>query len=328
MTPRINSCIIVGAGLSGLVAARTLQDAGVRVTVFEQEGRVGGRMHTYRLGDAVFDGGAQFFTARGDRFKGMVEEWLSAGVAGVWNRGFADAEGNHNEDGYPRYNGIGGMSAVAEHLARDLDVRTGAEVEEARPAGGGWRVVAAGEYHGADAVVLAMPAPVALALVDGSGIDLPPDARRDVEGITYEPCIAVMAIPGGEGAVPEPGGVQVGGDPLFFVADNRRKGISRAPALTIHAGPEFSRAHLDTDDARVTQLLLEAAKDYLGGEGVRETAVYRWVNAMPSEPFGERFVYAEAPAPLIFCGDAYAGPKVEGAVMSGLAAAERLIQED
>lgn len=325
MNPDVSSCTIVGAGLSGLAAAGRLQDAGVRVTVFEREETVGGRMRTDRLGSAVFDSGAQFFTVRGDSFREMVESWVSAGVAEVWTRGFADAEGNHNEDGYPRYRGVGGMAAIAGHLARDLDVRTGAEVEEIRPAGRAWRVVASGSEHEADALVLAMPAPAALALVDRSGVNLPSDARRDLERIAYEPCIAVMAALDGEGAAPRPGGVQIGGEPLFWVADNRRKGISEAPAITIHAGPEFSREHANTDDARVTQLLLEAAKGYLGGAGVRETAVRRWAYSMPSEPFGERFVHIDVPLPLLFCGDAYAGPKVEGAITSGLAAAERLL---
>ena len=321
----VDSCVIVGAGLSGLVAARTLQDACVRVVVLEQREKAGGRMRTDRVGNGVFDHGAQFFTVRGDRFAKMVEGWVSTSIAEVWTRGFADAEGNHNEDGHPRYRGVGGMTAIAEHLAGGLDVRTRAEVGELRPAGQGWTVVAGDSEHDADALVLAMPAPLALALVDGSGVELPPHARRNLEGISYNPCIALMATLDGPGAVPEPGGVQIGSEPLFWVADNHQKGISEVPALTIHTGPGFSREHAATDDAKVTQLLLEAAKVYLGGAGVRETAVYRWVYSMPAEPFVEAFVYAEGPPPVLFCGDAYAGPKVEGAVLSGLATAEKLL---
>jgi predicted NAD/FAD-dependent oxidoreductase len=47
---------------------------------------------------------------------------------------------------------------------------------------------------------------------------------------------------------------------------------------------------------------------------------------MPTKPHKEPFVYVEGPPPLIFCGDAYAGPKVEGSVLSGLAAAEKLLE--
>ncbi len=42
-TPRI---AIIGAGISGLNAALTLQDAGIASTVYEASGRVGGRMHS------------------------------------------------------------------------------------------------------------------------------------------------------------------------------------------------------------------------------------------------------------------------------------------
>ena len=40
--------IIVGAGISGLVAAKLLKDQGHRVTIFEASNRVGGRIQTYR----------------------------------------------------------------------------------------------------------------------------------------------------------------------------------------------------------------------------------------------------------------------------------------
>ncbi len=319
----MQSRIVVGAGLSGLAAARTLQDASVRVTVLEKEEKVGGRMRTDTIRGGVFDHGAQFFTVRSDRFEEIVRAWIFAGVAIEWTRGFADASGEHNEDGYPRYRGTRGMTAIAEHLAIGLDVKTGAKVTSLRRGERGWEIVAGGFTHEASALVLTPPS--ALALVDENGISLPAGARSDLESIVYDPCVALMVLPDTAGAVPEPGGVQIGGDPLFWVADNRRKGISEVPALTIHAGPEWSREHLHSDDGTVSRLLLEEAKDYVG-TGIEATAVYRWKYSQPVVTHDERFVYVEGPPPLVFCGDAYGGPKVEGAVLSGLTAAERLLE--
>ena len=51
---------IIGAGLSGLVAARQLTRAGHDVLVFEANDRVGGRTLSRPLGDAVFDLGGQW----------------------------------------------------------------------------------------------------------------------------------------------------------------------------------------------------------------------------------------------------------------------------
>jgi predicted NAD/FAD-dependent oxidoreductase len=321
----VKSCIIVGAGLSGLVAAQTLEDADVRATVLEKEDKVGGRMRTDRVGSGVFDHGAQFFTVRDDRFERMVEAWVSAGIAKVWTYGFADQNGEKRDDGYPRYRGMRGMTAIAEYLARGLDVQTRAEVTCIRADEWGWEVFAGDVRHTADALLLTAPVPSALALVDGSGISLPTKTREALEGINYDPCIAVMALLGGPSGVPEPGGVQIGGEPLFWVSDNRKKGISEVPAVTIHAGPEWSREHARSDDTTVVRLLLEEAKGYVGTK-VKATAVYRWEHSQPIEPYEKAFIYVEGPPPLIFCGDAFAGPKVEGAVLSGLAAAEKLLQ--
>src|SRR5918992_5580977 len=229
----MESCVIVGAGLSGLAAARALQDAGMRVTILEKEEKVGGRMRTDRIEEGIFDHGAQFFTVRGKRFGEMVEGWLSSGVAEEWTRGFADAYGEKNEDGHPRYKGARGMTAIAELLAQGLDVRTGAEVSGLCRTKRGWKAVARSSTHSADALVLTGPTPPALALVDRNGIPLPEEARKALKGIGYDPCIAVMALLDGESAIPEPGGVQIGGDPLFWIADNQKKGISKASAVTI-----------------------------------------------------------------------------------------------
>ena len=103
---------MVGAGISGLVAAHQLSAAGWRVVVMDEGSEVGGRMATRRIGNGTFDHGAQFFTVRSERFEELVAGWLEAGVIEEWTRGFADAEGRHNDDGHPRYRGSEGMTSV------------------------------------------------------------------------------------------------------------------------------------------------------------------------------------------------------------------------
>ena len=74
------------------------------------------------------DHGAQYFTVYSDRFRGYVDQWIAAGVVREWAQGFYDGAGNLHINGVPRYVGVGGMTAVAKHLATSLDVRTGTRV--------------------------------------------------------------------------------------------------------------------------------------------------------------------------------------------------------
>ena len=77
--------LIVGAGISGLMAARELKKNGYQVLVLDKGRGLGGRMATRRMGGARLDHGAQFMTARQPAFAAIIEEALAAGVQVVGN---------------------------------------------------------------------------------------------------------------------------------------------------------------------------------------------------------------------------------------------------
>jgi renalase len=323
------SCIVVGAGISGLLAAGALQRGGWDVTVLDKGSGVGGRMATRRVGAGTFDHGAQFFTVRGDDFSGLVDGWLGAGAAAEWSRGFADAEGRPNEDGHPRYRGAAGMTSIPEHLASTIDVRIGERAVRVDAHADGWEVACeSGLRLEASALVLAMPVPQALGLASSGNYRLPSTAKKHLEAVSYDPCLALMVLLDGPGGVPQPGGMQIKGEPLDWIGDNQRKGISNLPAITIHAGPEWSSAHFEDDEADVTRRLISFASDHLEADlptRVIETSLARWRYSWVTDAHPETFLAASDNPALLFCGDAFGQPKVEGAALSGLAAANYLL---
>jgi renalase len=323
------TCLIVGAGISGLLAAEALQREGWEVTVLDKGRGVGGRMATRRVGGGTFDHGAQFFTVRGDRFSDLVEGWLEAGVAAEWSRGFAGAEGTPNEDGHPRYRGARGMTSIPKYLARDLDVRTGERAVRVEAGADGWNVTCeSGLRLEASVLLLTMPVPQALELAASGNYGLPAGARQQLEAISYDPCLALMVLLDGPVDVPGPGGMQIKDEPLDWIGDNRRKGISDVPAITIHAGPEWSRNHFDDEEADIARQLISFAGDQLGTDLaslVSETSLARWRYSWVTEAHPEPYLVASGDPALLFCGDAFDQPKVEGAALSGLAAADYLL---
>ena len=84
MSP-IANLAVVGAGIAGLACATRLQEAGLKVSLFEKSGGAAGRMSTRRGNGWQCDHGAQYFTARHPDFRAEVARWQRAGVAGLWN---------------------------------------------------------------------------------------------------------------------------------------------------------------------------------------------------------------------------------------------------
>lgn len=320
-------CLIIGAGIAGLLAAHELQMHGVTVTVLEKSSGVGGRMATRYFEDARFDHGAQFITARETRFQNLITEWIAAGVVDKWSYGFASADGVYKADGHIRYRGMQGMTDIPKFLAQGLPIQLNQTVGSIHSEADKWKVVTRnGLEIEADALVLTPPVPQSLDLLASGNVHLPSETFEALYGLTYHPCFALMAVLDGESHIPEPGAVQINGDILRWIADNHRKGISpRRPTVTIHASIAFSHQHFETDRETIARILLEAAQEWIGAK-VIGYQVHRWRYSEPVQIYPERFLAVESPAPLVFAGDIFGSARVEGAALSGLAAAEKILQ--
>ncbi len=343
--------IVVGAGIAGLAAARELSGSGLRVLVLDKSRGLGGRMATRRLGTAVFDHGAQFFTVRREQFGELVTAAQAADVVAAWCTGFSRPLGHGcqtqaTEDGHPRWRGVRGMTDLPKWLAASLppscEIRSAAKVAAVRMSADRVIVDLDGGAAGmtslsARAVILTPPVPQSLDLLAAGG--LMPTGEADAEAgpldaaairllrtIDYDPCFAMLLVLERASCVPPPGAVQFAADdpvPIAWLADNQKKGISPVPAVTVHASGRFSREHFDAPQDEVAAMLLEHVRPWIDGDpaaAVRERSIHRWKFALPTSLVPEPLVAVSTTPAIVCCGDAFAGPRVEGAASSGLAA--------
>jgi len=307
--------VVIGSGMAGLTAARLLAGAGHDVVVLDKGRRPGGRMATEELaGGARADKGAQFFTVRSPALDDEVDRWVADGLVHPWCSGFG------SDDGHPRFVVTGGMARLPAYMSRGLDVRQSVTVDTVQPVADGW-LVCWPESHGGpagahrcDAVVVTAPVPQAASLL-GDGVPVP-DLR-------YDATLSLVLALDGPTVIPAPGGVQMVDHPVWsWVGDNVAKGVSDLPALTLHSTAALATARWEDESGVLTDDLIVAAGPWLGDAGVVAARLQRWRYATPTGPHPERCL--EVAPGIVLAGDAFGGPRIEGAFLSGVAAVEAL----
>jgi predicted NAD/FAD-dependent oxidoreductase len=324
---------VIGAGMAGLACARTLQDAGAAVTVFERESFPGGRAATLIDAAGPFDHGAQYFTANDPRFIAVLEGWQSAGVVQRWTGRIVAFEAGTIQDktaSAERFVGVPGMRRLGVYLAQSLDVRYSMTIARLRHGPSGWHLDGddqpAEGFGPFDAVVLAMPSEPAADLLHGLTA-LADEART----VNWDPCwVVTMALAQKSGANFE--GAFINDDPILgWVALDSAKprrgqvdGV--AERWVLHARAQWSKRYADMAEQEVARWMTRSFSALLRGKPMSSQArALFWRYAKPVNPLQPPFLWDDVHR-LGMAGDWCGGARIEGAYLSGLAMAQALLQ--
>jgi photolyase PhrII len=315
-----------GAGPAGLAAARTLKDHAMDVTVFDKGRGPGGRTSTRLFDGGSVDHGAPFVTFTDERLKPWARAWARQGLitrTGLVPRTPDDAGWLRNT-----WTAVPGMHTLAQHLAQDLDLAcsiriTGMSREEAH-----WTLHAEDgtSFSGFDAVVVAIPAPQAAALLSG----ISPLIVRDLSSVSMAPTWTGML------AFDEPLPVEWSADapasgPLHrIIRSSALPGREGGDAWVLHAAVAWTRANLEEDAEQILPQLKGAFENLLGHSLPTPSweRAHRWRFALPEQTAGVECSW-DAERQVVACGDWALDGSIEGALLSGMAAAGRILgQED
>jgi len=342
--PAGRSIAVIGAGMAGVACARTLAQAGHRVTVFEQADTVGGRMTTLDTAFGGFDHGAQYFTVRDERFmqvvraaSHIVRPWSANTVRVLDELGHVLASAPPPTE--PHFVASPGMAALLRHWAAPLadgslaaGLRLGTRVTrierdaldgqrwQLRTEGAGGAQQVAGGF---DQVLLALPHAQADDLLRASA--LAPQLREAMAKVTVAPCWTLMVAfpnamqPGLSHLGPHWNAARSTHHRISWLArESSKPGRSPIERWTAQASPAWSTEHLDDEPERVKAKMLKGFSQITGIRAEPAHAeVHRWRHAQTQHPLGRAYLW-DADQGLGLCGDWCLGHRVENAFVSGL----------
>jgi renalase len=331
---------VIGAGISGLTAARNLAIAGHEVIVFEKSRGFGGRLATRYSGENKsirFDHGSPHISGKDPRFLEFIEDLESKGIIKKWCDGFHYWNGETLYDKHPErvetpyYYAPEGINSIGHYLARWVDVRLNSRVigmtylGDKKGKKSPWMLnFESSETVEVDAIIIATPAVQTYGLIENSQDEI--IFRRiikDLDEIVYNPKYSLM-LTYNKQEIPEWKGISCKDDTIHWISNESSKRANEGKlTLVCHSRGPFTRNHLfkdsDTDKVR-SEMVLALRKiigDWAGNFDAADMRLWRY--SQPRTFFDKDYVSTGNPnSPVAIIGDYLKGSTTEHAYISGL----------
>ncbi|MGA0333986.1 MAG: NAD(P)/FAD-dependent oxidoreductase [Kiritimatiellia bacterium] len=326
-----NSVLILGAGISGLTAARYLRDREMNVVLVDKGRGVGGRVATRWKGtpdriEGRWDHGAQFVSLRSRALKQHLADWGCLDLLESWMPG-------HSDPSIPRMRPKEGMNAFPKKLAEGLEIHRGQRILKIEQQENGWMAHSeSGEIFQAAQMLSTIPMPQFLDLARQSSLSLLPGEFSCLSSVQYERCLTLLIELEGPSGLSQPGYLRVNSGILETISDQQLKGISNDPLLVAHATPAFSLEWYDRDRNAAASVLRAAVQEKISSR-IRNVQIHGWKFAKPVQRIPENFLQLDNG--ILLAGDGFAAgdseipadlhPRIESAMLSGISAAKALL---
>ena len=335
---------VVGAGLAGLVCAQQLRQAGRQVVVIEKSRGLGGRLATRRLPGTCADHGVRYLRVQGPLTELLIQTLLQRDLLQPWLSPLEIVEENQGQPvAKPRYSARNGLTAVAKWLAADLEIWPGQRLHRLTQTDSCWQLELESQNSEpqpsllARAVVIAIPAPQALTLLQPLTAEMP-DLVRAVQSVEFAPCLTAIATYPAQKpdvALPWQAVELLDNANLAWVSLESSKGRDpQIPTVVVQSTSKFANLHLETANLDLAgKMLLDEMVETLSPlatwlKSPTQLQTHRWRYGLVHQPLSETCLATATPFPLVCGGDWCGGSQIEEALISGLAAAsqtERLL---
>ena len=314
---------ILGCGVAGLSAARELRRHGIEAVLFDKSRGVGGRMSTRYADEWEFDHGAQYFTIQDADFQTEIDDAVEAGVVAPWKaKALYLKTGELSADtGRERYVGQPRMNSLPKYWAEGLDVNLGKRVASLEETDSWTLTFEDGSTaSGFDGVISTLPPAQAEKIL--------PTAFPNTASVTSAQMHVCFCLMVGLSAPINPGWdtLRIKDLPIDWIAINNAKPgrPNDVGTIVVHSEAEWSDENAETDHVRVQAVMLKAASALLGMplEEAPHIALHRWLYASNKSSPDVPCLKSDG---LVVAGDWCLGGRVQGAWLSGRAAAQAFI---